>query len=66
MGRGEWDTGVSGLDFCIFFFVSLASKVEVDYARNETELEDAASQTISNISLQCKIETLALAEFKNH
>lgn len=38
--------------FLCFLFVSLASKVEVDYARDKTELEDAASQTVNNISPQ--------------
>lgn len=54
------------IGFLCFLFVSLASKVEVDYARDKTELEDAASQTVNNIFPQCKTETLALAEFKNH
>lgn len=52
--------------FLYFSFVSSASKIEVDYARDKTELEDAASQTVNNIFPQHKTETLALDEFKNH
>lgn len=63
---GEGDIGVCELSFYVFFFVSLASKIEVDYARDKTELEDAASQTVNNIFPQHKTETLAFAEFKNH
>lgn len=60
------DVGVCGLFSCIFLFVSTASKIEVGYARDKTELEHAASQTVNNIFPQPKTETLALAEFKNH